>query len=248
MILQNLSKAIREQNYFAVALEFVIVIAGVVIGFQINAWNETRGHREREASALALIQDDIAQNIVELEARSRFDTDRTRQHTVMVNAVSAGVLAPEDRAAFEDAVTRLLFFSRPPVSQPSYEALQQSGDLALIRDAGLMSRLNELRSDLAWIESQHSSFRAGLSEFAPIWRPYVFHQPTDDPRRTSARVDLEGLSADPQAVSALVEASRMHAIFAAYLERYAGALSAMCAELAAMTDQPCEPNTQGEAP
>lgn len=32
MILQNISKAIREQNYYAVALEFVIVIAGVVIG------------------------------------------------------------------------------------------------------------------------------------------------------------------------------------------------------------------------
>lgn len=42
MILQNLSKAVREQNWFAVVLEFVIVIAGVVIGFQINAWNERR--------------------------------------------------------------------------------------------------------------------------------------------------------------------------------------------------------------
>lgn len=37
MILQNITKAIREQNYYAVALEFVIVIAGVVqtwIAFQ----------------------------------------------------------------------------------------------------------------------------------------------------------------------------------------------------------------------
>ena len=36
MILQNISKAIREQNWFAVVFEFVIVIAGVVIGFQIK--------------------------------------------------------------------------------------------------------------------------------------------------------------------------------------------------------------------
>ncbi len=42
MILQNISKAIREQNYYAVVLEFVIVIAGVVIGFQINACNPGR--------------------------------------------------------------------------------------------------------------------------------------------------------------------------------------------------------------
>jgi hypothetical protein len=37
MILARLSKAIREQNWFAVVLEFVIVIAGVVTGFQIMA-------------------------------------------------------------------------------------------------------------------------------------------------------------------------------------------------------------------
>jgi len=42
MILQNLSKAVREQNWFAVFLEFVIVIAGVVIGFQITARNAER--------------------------------------------------------------------------------------------------------------------------------------------------------------------------------------------------------------
>ena len=40
MILPNLTRAIREQNYYAVVLEFLIVIAGVVIGFQITAWND----------------------------------------------------------------------------------------------------------------------------------------------------------------------------------------------------------------
>jgi len=37
MILARISRAIREQNWFTVALEFVIVIAGVVIGFQVRA-------------------------------------------------------------------------------------------------------------------------------------------------------------------------------------------------------------------
>jgi len=41
MILARITKAIREQNWFAVVLEFVIVIAGVAIGFQVTA-NERR--------------------------------------------------------------------------------------------------------------------------------------------------------------------------------------------------------------
>ncbi len=42
MILARISSAIRAQNWFAVALEFVIVIAGVAIGFQTTAWNAER--------------------------------------------------------------------------------------------------------------------------------------------------------------------------------------------------------------
>ena len=48
MILENISRALREQNWLAAAIEFVIVIAGVVIGFQINAWAAGRADRAAE--------------------------------------------------------------------------------------------------------------------------------------------------------------------------------------------------------
>ena len=52
MILSRISHAIRTQNWFAVVLEFVIVIAGVVIGFQVT---ELRAQAQRaEAEHLAL--------------------------------------------------------------------------------------------------------------------------------------------------------------------------------------------------
>ena len=42
MILARITRALKEQNWFAVTLEFLIVLAGVVIGFQVSAWNERR--------------------------------------------------------------------------------------------------------------------------------------------------------------------------------------------------------------
>lgn len=42
MILSRITHALRTQNWFALALEFVIIIAGVVIGFQVNAWSAGR--------------------------------------------------------------------------------------------------------------------------------------------------------------------------------------------------------------
>ena len=45
MILDRLSRAFRQQNWFAVAIETLIVIVGVVVGFQITAWGNERVSR-----------------------------------------------------------------------------------------------------------------------------------------------------------------------------------------------------------
>ena len=42
MILRRLTKHVKDQNWFAVGLDFVIVVAGILIAFQITEWNEAR--------------------------------------------------------------------------------------------------------------------------------------------------------------------------------------------------------------
>jgi hypothetical protein len=59
MILARITRAIREQNWFAVVLEFVIVIAGVVIGFQVTGMAGERDDRETEARHIREIADDL---------------------------------------------------------------------------------------------------------------------------------------------------------------------------------------------
>ena len=59
MILQNLAKAVRKKKYYAVVLEFLIVIAGVVIGFQIHGWDESWQERLREAEYLHQLKGEL---------------------------------------------------------------------------------------------------------------------------------------------------------------------------------------------
>lgn len=40
MILRRLTKHIKEQNWFAVGLDFVIVVCGILIAFQITHWSQ----------------------------------------------------------------------------------------------------------------------------------------------------------------------------------------------------------------
>lgn len=42
MILRRITQHVKEQNWFAVWLDFLIVVLGVFLGIQIGNWNETR--------------------------------------------------------------------------------------------------------------------------------------------------------------------------------------------------------------
>ena len=45
MRLRSISKNLKEQNWFAVLLDFFIVVSGVFIGIQLGNWNDARHTR-----------------------------------------------------------------------------------------------------------------------------------------------------------------------------------------------------------
>jgi hypothetical protein len=53
MILQRISENVRSQNWFAVAVEFIIVVVGVFMGLQVQDWNEARKARIQEQGLLS---------------------------------------------------------------------------------------------------------------------------------------------------------------------------------------------------
>jgi hypothetical protein len=53
MILRRISENISSQNWFAVAVEFVIVVVGVFMGLQVQDWNDARKARIEEHGLLS---------------------------------------------------------------------------------------------------------------------------------------------------------------------------------------------------
>ena len=47
MLLRRVTQHVKDQNWFAVGLDFFIVVLGILIAFQITNWNETRQERQR---------------------------------------------------------------------------------------------------------------------------------------------------------------------------------------------------------
>lgn len=135
MILASLTRALRTQNWLAVAIEFVIVILGVVIGFQVNTWAQDREAVARAQALTLRLSDDLA-----MERLNIVDT-LTYYAVVMDNAeaVAADLRGDEALAdeAFVIAAFRATQFPGFPRFRSAYDELVSTGALPLVEDDGL---------------------------------------------------------------------------------------------------------------
>ena len=165
MILQNLSRAIRAQNWFAVVLEFVIVIAGVVIGFQVTAWNEVRQERQREAEYLNQLDVELSAVIDELDNAKRAIDAYFNWITLFLEGVEDG---DPDRAQEGswglNAITDVEIINLEPAA---LREMISAGELTIIQN-------RPLRADLASIPQLQSSSQASLEQMASDLTPVAF--------------------------------------------------------------------------
>ena len=59
MLLRRITEHVKAQNWFAVGIDFLIVVLGVFIGIQVSNWNEARGLAERERTLLSELRADM---------------------------------------------------------------------------------------------------------------------------------------------------------------------------------------------
>lgn len=69
MILRRLTKHIKDQNWFAVGLDFFIVVAGILLAFQITNWSEQQQEKAAFARAEIALVGDLVDNYINAKER-----------------------------------------------------------------------------------------------------------------------------------------------------------------------------------
>ncbi|WP_412061309.1 hypothetical protein [Rubrivirga sp. IMCC45206] len=135
-ILGRLSKAVREQNWFAVALEVVIVIVGVVIGFQVTSWGQARADRATEQTYLRQLAADLAETErIVAERDARMDAATHAGLDRLLRSFDAPQRPPADSVAAW--LRQALYVASPRPVLGTAEALVATGDLRLLADDAL---------------------------------------------------------------------------------------------------------------
>ena len=172
MILARIANAIRTQNWFAVALEFVIVISGVVIGFQVTAWNEVRSERVLEYRYLERLHDAVTADQIEFDDAANLASERAAQVRAIIRAIEGPDNVTAEPADFIRSVITAAYTYTPPVDRVAFDELTTRGDIAILRNEDLRaaiaayylsldsySQWNYLR---AHVQTQYMSLRNGV--------------------------------------------------------------------------------------
>lgn len=144
MILARLSRAIRRQNWFAVALEFLIVILGVVIGFQVTAWNAERLAQAEVSDLLVRLHDEIVTvEDVRHEWRDTVRPVHTLETLQDISPLLLGENEPDRRLTDVEcrAIAQSHILSVPPQVLPILDELEATGSIRLITDDNIRSAL-----------------------------------------------------------------------------------------------------------
>ena len=81
MLLRRITKHVKDQNWFAVGIDFCIVVIGVFIGIQVANWNASQLERQEEAAIVARLQSDFERIQEDAERSLAFHQASDPQHT-----------------------------------------------------------------------------------------------------------------------------------------------------------------------
>lgn len=169
MILRRFIEHFRNQEWTAIAIDFVIVVVGVFVGLQVDNWNQDRADSRREAVYLAALEDDFGAVIAELEHDIAHYEAIANSMTLLID--ESRKAAPDaSLEALNEAARQLIVMEGTPIVSDTYSNLTGSGDLAIIRSQALKNRMSSFFGTAQVVELVANTHEMQL---VGIFQPYI---------------------------------------------------------------------------
>ena len=140
MIFRRLAQHLREQNWTAIFIEFVLLVVGVFLGIQVANWNAEIADRRTETAYLRQLQGDLRNIQAEVTTQIEFERFHanlaSEVHGLIQNDASAERARKIASGLNELTVRRTL-----RTQSPTFLDLQGSGRLEIISDPALRAAI-----------------------------------------------------------------------------------------------------------
>lgn len=238
MLLRRVVEHVRDQNWFAVGIDFVIVVLGVFIGIQVANWNETRRDRQSEQEYLDRLRQELAVILPQAESSGRELADRMAR----IDELRAFLASGEAGTAIDErhciAAGRSHIYAATIFYPPTIKELISTGRILLIRDPAIRTAIvsfDQANADLTQLRTDIQIDRRVLARHYPT---LIDSGLSSD--WSGARCDFEAMRNDPAFRNDFTDNLRRYAAYAAELgTRQAATLAALAQALTVVV--PSEP-------
>jgi len=158
MILRRVIEHVRKQEWTAVLLDFLMVVAGILMAFQITEWNEERRERIRERTYLERIATELDRSITEIETAANTSQGREELGRLLIDSVDNSERVSADPGRFILALVKGGYTFSPVIRAHTFEEIKSAGDLDIFRDQPLIFDLTEFYTEVQGV-AQWNYFR-----------------------------------------------------------------------------------------
>lgn len=151
MLLRSVSKHVKDQNWFAVFIDFFIVVVGILIAFQITNWNSDKQDRVDEQYYLNRIIGDIDESLSNNNDVIIFLQNKIETTYWIVEKLHSGKISEDERAIFKERYQLIGRWRTGDFIDSTIIELQSSGQLDIIQSKSFREHLGRFQLKLAGI-------------------------------------------------------------------------------------------------
>jgi hypothetical protein len=169
MLLRRVIEQVRDQNWTAVGIDFVIVVIGVFVGIQVANWNSERETNQKAAIFTERLKADLREEAWGYQFLIEYSRDVLANAEIAVDALSSRTMLSNE--ALLVSAYRATQYKQRTRRRATYDELISTGTIGLIRDAGLrdttMRLYNVPTIDNAVREGMQSRYREAFRMLIP---------------------------------------------------------------------------------
>jgi hypothetical protein len=182
MLLRRIKQHVANENWFAVCVDFVIVVIGVYVGIEVSNWNEARQEDDRAQEYLERIRADLVSDQDAAVARREFWAG-------VIDYGEAAIRHAETGELYQGSVNKtvLAYYQASQVDpyasvSTTYDEMKVAGELGLVRNAELRSKLASYYVKANNLQAEHlfrymPRYRVDVRGLMPIFvQQHVFEE------------------------------------------------------------------------
>ena len=141
MIIKKFAEAIRQQDWFTVALEILVVVIGIFVGLQVDDWNDSRKAEARASEYVTRISRELQLDLTAIDRCLEIARARKNMGRLLLEALADPQVVLEDAKLFMYALQRAGWTWMPTIHDNTFQEIKMNGELSVINE--------ELRSAIA---------------------------------------------------------------------------------------------------